>query len=107
MLCILFHENDKNAFSVKNSVVEECKREEPVCSSNLVNEPLVRKRVKAMETPIAEIRAFLDSESGDVQEALPGLIIQEDESGWELHPCGDKRVICLSSEDRKSPFYHP
>ena len=60
-----------------------------------------------METPIAEIRAILDNESGDVQEAFPGLIIQEDESGWEFHSFGDKRVICLPPGDRNSPFYHP
>ena len=60
-----------------------------------------------METPIAEIRAFLDNESSEVQEAFPGLIIQEDESGWELHPCGDKRVICPPPGDKNSPFYQP
>lgn len=61
-----------------------------------------------METPIAEIRAFLDNSTTDgVQEPFSGLIIKEDELGWELYPYGDKRVVCLPPGDKNSPFYHP
>lgn len=64
--------------------------------------------VKKKETPFAELRAFLkDPSLGKENEVFPGVLLKNNELGWEFIPCGQERFVCLPPGDRDDAFYTP